>query len=60
MTATTELRATQRNGEWVVIDDGAVWWPEDDAQAIIAASDDPEQTAVDMCRDEPMMGEWRS
>ena len=60
MTATTELRATQRNGEWVVIDDGAVWWPEDDAQAIIAASDDPAQTAVDMCRDEPMMGEWRS
>ena len=46
---------------WTVRDaDGGTWFPNDDADAEIEASDDPAATAVTICRDEPMRGTWSS
>jgi hypothetical protein len=36
----------------------AVWWPGDAAKAEIEASDDPEQTILRLCHEQPSAGEW--
>ena len=38
--------------------DGGVWWPNDEANAEIMASADPQATALTMCEAEPTRGEW--
>ena len=38
--------------------DNGDWWPSDEAIAEIYASDDPDGTAVAICRDQPMRGHW--
>jgi hypothetical protein len=41
-------------------EDGVRWWPSDEALEEIEASDDAEATAVRICDEEPMRGEWKS
>jgi hypothetical protein len=45
---------------WVEDREGGVWHPSDEARAEIEASDDPAATAVRICHDTPLRGEWRS
>lgn len=55
------LTAVETDGTWAVDDeDGGRWFPGDDAEAEILASEDPAATAVHICREQPMRGEWRS
>lgn len=50
-----------RHGVMTVLDtDGGRWWPSDEALAEIEASDDPEATALRICENEPMRGQWRN
>ena len=54
------LTADYADNIMTVIDaDGGRWWPSEEAAAVIDGSSDPEWTAVRICRDEPMRGEWR-
>lgn len=44
---------------WSVVDpNGGRWWPNDAATEEIDASDDPEQTALDICDNAPTRGTW--
>jgi hypothetical protein len=46
--------------DYVVRDaEGGIWWPEDEAQAEIKASADPENTALLIVTETPMRGAWR-
>ena len=46
---------------WTVTDAaGSRWWPDDEATIEIDTSDDPETTAVRICREQPMRGSWES
>lgn len=55
------LETARRHGQWTVQDpDGGIWWPSDDAQAEIQASDDPARAAAIMCSEAASRGEWRS
>lgn len=40
--------------------EGGIWWPNDEASAEIMAAADPEKTAMRICDNEPMRGEWRT
>lgn len=55
------LTAVETDGAWAVDDavDGGRWFPGDDAADEIAASNDPAATAVRICREQPMRGDWR-
>lgn len=54
-----ELRAAENVYGWHVIDlAGGVWWPDDDADEEINASDDPARTARRICDEQPMRGKW--
>ena len=55
------LTAVETDGTWAVDDavDGGRWFPGDDAEGEIAASDDPAATAVRICREKPGLGTWR-
>lgn len=56
-----EPRAVETDGTWAVEDAaGGRWFPGDDAEAEILASEDPAATAVRICRESPMRGTWRS
>ncbi len=53
--------AEQMADGWRVVDpDDGVWWPSDEAEAEIQASDDPAATAVRIATQDPMRGEWHS
>ncbi len=55
------LTAEHTTYGWSVIDaDGGIWWPGDDAETEIEASDDPAAEAVRIAGERPMRGEWRS
>lgn len=56
------LTAIETDGTWAVDDavDGGRWFPGDEAEAEILASEDPAATAVRICRESPMRGTWRS
>lgn len=46
--------------ELTVVDPaGGRWVPSDETQAEIQSADDPEATALRICRNDPMRGEWR-
>jgi len=46
---------------WSVESDcGGRWWPDAATAAEIEASDDPAATALRICDEETMRGEWRS
>jgi hypothetical protein len=47
-------------GDGVEDDSGAVWRPDADAAAEIAASDSPESVMLRICESAPWRGEWRS
>jgi hypothetical protein len=52
--------AERCDGCWIVRDAGGQrWWPSDETQAEIAASDDPAAEALRICREQPTRGEWR-
>lgn len=53
-----ELVACCNDLGWHVDNGGQIWWPNDDAQAEISASDDPAEAVVEMCKADPMRGEW--
>ena len=54
------LTAVETDGTWAVDDAaGGRWFPGDDAETEIDASDDPAATAVRLCREQPMRGDWR-
>ena len=45
--------------EWTVTDRaGGRWWPDDEAGKEIATSNNPEGTALRICIEQPMRGEW--
>jgi len=47
--------------QWTVLDsDGGRWFPSDEADEEIAASDDPGAAAIRICETEPMRGVWNS
>lgn len=55
------LSARQVYGSWLVEDwAGGVWRPSLEADAEIEASEDPAATALRICREQPMRGEWHS
>lgn len=39
---------------------GGRWWPSDEASEEIDASAEPEATALRICTEQPMRGEWVS
>lgn len=52
--------AQHYDGQIVVQDtDGGIWWPNEEAAAEIAAADDPEEVAIEMCESVPMRGTWK-
>ena len=52
-------RAVEYGGEIAVEDGfGAIWWPNDDAAAEIAAAANPSKCAVRICDAEPTRGTW--
>ena len=58
--AEPSLTAVETDGTWAVDDAaGGRWFPGDDAADEIAASNDPAATAVRICREQPMRGDWR-
>lgn len=55
------LAATELHETMCVRDDSEqVWWPSDEAAEEIDASGDREATALRICREQPMRGEWRA
>lgn len=44
----------------VVDPDGGIWWPSDEARTDIERSTNPAETALRICREQPMRGVWRS
>lgn len=55
------MNAQVNDGIWTVVDpDGGIWWPSDEAAEEIAASADPESTAIRIATDEPMRGTWHN
>jgi hypothetical protein len=58
-TETWNLRAFALYDTYAVEDaEGGIWHPGEDAQAMIAASNDPDATAIRLAADKPMLGEW--
>ena len=55
-----DFEARQNDLGWYVFDGGQVWWPNEDAQAEIAAAEDPEEAVLAMCTNSPMRGEWHN
>lgn len=56
-----EPRAEFDGDSWSVVDPaGGRWWPDDGATAEIEASDDPSSTALRICQESPLRGEWHS
>lgn len=49
-----------RSGDVIGVEDenGGIWWPSNEAELEIDASDDPEITAILMCASQPMRGTW--
>lgn len=44
---------------YTVLDtEGGRWWPNNEAIDEINSSDSPEQTALRICKEEPMRGHW--
>ena len=55
----TDYEADYCEGTWTVTDDcGARWWPSAEAEEEILTSDDPETTALALCRSG--RGAWHS
>jgi len=59
MTTDTLSTTTLHDTICVVDDEGGTWHPSPEAAAEIDASSDPEATALRICREAPMRGEWR-
>lgn len=60
-TNTPKLTADYCDETWTVLDEaGGRWWPNDEAKADIASSDDPGAAAIRMAETQPMRGEWHS
>jgi hypothetical protein len=56
-----DLRAEPHNGTVRVVDPaGGVWYPGLIARMEIGGAPDREATALRICRETPMRGEWRS
>lgn len=61
MTTKSNLTTENNWGTICVHDEaGGVWWPSDEADVEIEASEDPEATALRICREQPMRGTWKS
>lgn len=55
------LTATHNRYGWSVEDsEGGRWWPDADTKTEIEESDDPEATALRICRDDPGRGTWHN
>ena len=56
-----ELEAVEGNGTYGVrATAGGVWWPSEEAAEEIEAADNPAETALRICRDQPMRGKWHA
>jgi len=55
------MMTTSFNDDTIIVTDtdGGVWWPSDEAEAEIMASDDPESKAIEIAETEPMRGTWQ-
>ena len=54
-----QYTATQNIYGWSVVGlSNERWWPSDEAQEEIQASDDPAQAALEMAMTQPMRGTW--
>jgi hypothetical protein len=42
----------------VIDEDGGIWWPSEEAQEEIEASENPELAAMLICEYQPMRGRW--
>lgn len=48
------------HGKYIVRDpDGGIWWPSDEAAQEIETHENPNERAIEICRAEPMRGEWQ-
>lgn len=55
------LYAEQNIYGWSVIDpEGGRWWPHEEAQSEITASEDPATTAIEVCMTQVMRGDWHN
>jgi hypothetical protein len=53
------LSAEENVEGWRVVDyEGGVWWPDAQAQGVIADSDEPSAAAIAMCETAPERGVW--
>ena len=56
MTMTTEYNDSTIT---VIDSEGGVWWPNEEAQAEIDASENPKAAAIQMAEEQPMRGTWK-
>jgi len=56
-----QMMTTSFNDDTITVTDaeGGIWWPNQEAEAEIMASEDPEAKAIEICHTQPMRGTWQ-